>query len=183
MRRRAQLRGSFDTALIRLILCLFIGFVIECVQPRSVPPGNVWSFGDTLAASIVLLGAWWTGRRYYEPLLFLLYGILGGHFVGFMFLPDSRDYIGMIMGRSSPASFVSTYCACVVLFGFACRALGKLARVRNEWRDFDGDPTVCETCGYLLYGLPQNRCPECGEPFDTPIPTPPATPPENRNVE
>ncbi|HSV14575.1 MAG TPA: methyltransferase domain-containing protein [Tepidisphaeraceae bacterium] len=25
---------------------------------------------------------------------------------------------------------------------------------------------VCETCGYLLVGLSENRCPECGHPFD-----------------
>ena len=24
----------------------------------------------------------------------------------------------------------------------------------------------CETCGYLLYGLVEPRCPECGTPFD-----------------
>lgn len=24
----------------------------------------------------------------------------------------------------------------------------------------------CRRCGYLLIGLPENRCPECGDPFD-----------------
>jgi rubredoxin len=24
----------------------------------------------------------------------------------------------------------------------------------------------CEMCGYLLFGLSENRCPECGHPFD-----------------
>jgi uncharacterized paraquat-inducible protein A len=24
----------------------------------------------------------------------------------------------------------------------------------------------CAKCGYLLYGLPEPRCPECGTPFD-----------------
>jgi rRNA maturation endonuclease Nob1 len=24
----------------------------------------------------------------------------------------------------------------------------------------------CDQCGYLLIGLPENRCPECGMPFD-----------------
>lgn len=26
--------------------------------------------------------------------------------------------------------------------------------------------TFCRTCGYCLHGLPENRCPECGNPFD-----------------
>jgi rRNA maturation endonuclease Nob1 len=38
----------------------------------------------------------------------------------------------------------------------------------------------CETCGYLLLGLNENRCPECGQPFDrskkdTPRPLPKMT--------
>jgi predicted amidophosphoribosyltransferase len=24
----------------------------------------------------------------------------------------------------------------------------------------------CSNCGYVLDGLPENRCPECGRPFD-----------------
>lgn len=27
-------------------------------------------------------------------------------------------------------------------------------------------PGECRRCGYLLYGLPDPRCPECGTPFD-----------------
>jgi len=28
------------------------------------------------------------------------------------------------------------------------------------------DPWACASCGYLLYGLVEPRCPECGQPFD-----------------
>lgn len=28
------------------------------------------------------------------------------------------------------------------------------------------EPWTCIGCGYLLYGLPEPRCPECGRPFD-----------------
>jgi hypothetical protein len=30
------------------------------------------------------------------------------------------------------------------------------------------DESVCQRCGYSLRGLPQPRCPECGEPFEPP---------------
>lgn len=37
-------------------------------------------------------------------------------------------------------------------------ALRKLPKSRSPWE--------CQTCGYLLYGLSQPRCPECGTGFD-----------------
>ena len=30
------------------------------------------------------------------------------------------------------------------------------------------DEPVCKNCGYSLRGLPEPRCPECGEPFEPP---------------
>ena len=33
------------------------------------------------------------------------------------------------------------------------------------WR-WQQDPSVCSVCGYSLNGLPEQRCPECGEPFE-----------------
>jgi hypothetical protein len=35
---------------------------------------------------------------------------------------------------------------------------------------------LCEHCGYLLYGLPTHRCPECGKEFTPPPSSPPGTP-------
>ena len=40
-------------------------------------------------------------------------------------------------------------------------------RFVSRWRRVGGaEPGRCEHCGYLLRGLPEPRCPECGEPFD-----------------
>jgi hypothetical protein len=34
----------------------------------------------------------------------------------------------------------------------------------------EGEPWLkCPTCGYDVRGLPENRCPECGRPFDPAI--------------
>lgn len=53
---------------------------------------------------------------------------------------------------------------CVGL-GVACCFV---AAVRHRRLDAlaERDAHRCRKCGYLLYGLPEPRCPECGEPFD-----------------
>lgn len=52
--------------------------------------------------------------------------------------------------------------------------------IRAIRRKPDGPPPgTCAGCGYLLHGLPEPRCPECGQPFDPTLARtsgPPGTP-------
>jgi hypothetical protein len=41
------------------------------------------------------------------------------------------------------------------------------------------EPKRCLDCGYILEGLPENRCPECGRAFDPDDPRTVAPPPES----
>lgn len=41
-----------------------------------------------------------------------------------------------------------------------------IGRAMSEPQPKLPDTACCTQCGYLLRGLPENRCPECGRPFD-----------------
>lgn len=50
------------------------------------------------------------------------------------------------------------------LFGTTSVPAG--ARVNPDLFDDAAFPVTCPHCTYLLQGLPEPRCPECGQPFD-----------------
>lgn len=52
----------------------------------------------------------------------------------------------------------------LVAVSFTWNELEYLGGARDEWR-FPIPPT-CRKCSYILRGLKEHRCPECGSPFD-----------------
>jgi len=52
-----------------------------------------------------------------------------------------------------------TLCGLIACAAYAGTLVGLLAR------QSDPQPGCCKSCGYSLYGLPSNVCPECGTPF------------------
>ena len=65
-------------------------------------------------------------------------------------------FTGGRLGSHSWAHDWPFFAACV---GFAALAIWLLRRDRHA-------SGHCHRCGYNLTGLPEPRCPECGEPFE-----------------
>lgn len=84
------------------------------------------------------------------PAIALLFGLIMN-----CYGPDSSSDLLAI----SIFSIVVTYAvvATRTLVWAVYRAWYRPLMLHNPWH--------CDHCGYLLYGLPQPRCPECGEPF------------------
>jgi hypothetical protein len=117
-----------------------------------------------VAAALLPIGACLAATHCRWLPAFFIYGCLGSLAFVPLALPDNRAYLGP--GRGPEPFEIILFAVLIVLAG------GMLCRV-VAWASHDkvdGGPRVelskCEHCGYLLYGLTEPRCPECGEPFD-----------------
>ncbi|MBN2448583.1 MAG: hypothetical protein JXO22_17790 [Phycisphaerae bacterium] len=86
-----------------------------------------------------------------------------------LFYPDSRDFLGQALRRNPSQKaddwrFTITCIVGVVFAGVVCRCIAATSFASEESRRVASNR--CSECGYLLYGLPEPRCPECGAAFD-----------------
>lgn len=124
--RQAGSPRGVVTALIRLTVSLQVAFVLGGVLPRTADDG--WLLGDTLAAAAVLLGAWWAGRRYYQPLLFAVDGMAGGLLVCVVLGPGHWHSVS----TSTDMASVLAYFAGAAAIAIACPALGWVLQQRGK---------------------------------------------------
>ncbi len=105
--------------------------------------------------------------------VFFTYGFLGSLPFFPVLLPDRS----IAHGSESIWHYICAACGFVVFCCLACRGLATLTwKVLDERRKAREQIPKCLRCGYLLYGLPEDRCPECGTFFDGPPPKPPDEP-------
>ena len=160
--------GNAISAAGRLAVWLLVCFVAWLVlaPPRLVPPGNVWTFGDTLTCILVIFGAYHAARPGLSRIFYFLYGCLASCFIVSVLLPDNRDYIAIGMGRDRIEPYILRACALFLALGLLSLVAAQVRLSRIARASSSAEDARCGTCGYLLYGLPEPRCPECGTPFD-----------------
>ncbi|MCC7291646.1 MAG: hypothetical protein IT449_06260 [Phycisphaerales bacterium] len=150
----------------------FFSFILGV--PAVTPPGNVWTLGHTIGLAILLLGAMVCARWERSRWVFFAYGGFGALPFLFILVPDSRDMMRIASSSESLWGYIHMCWAFVVFCCLACRGLATLTWKRmDERRKVREQSPQCIRCGYLLYGLSEDRCPECGTFFDGPPPPAP----------
>lgn len=86
-------------------------------------------------------------------------GLLGLAFplcTGKVGIPFSGRWLATYLNQIGPIYFVAS----LVFVLLAVGTVGALRGIRRV--GVPPDPRACRSCGYLLVGLTENRCPECG---------------------
>lgn len=147
-------------ALFVMVFAVVVVWLLEEMNPRMIPPGNVWTNIDTLKLLLLLAAAWRAGRWGLRNGIAVLGAVGAVSF--FVFLPDRRDMLSIASGRGTLESYLFAYGAFILIMAFACRT-SALMGVPIER---EPDRTKCPGCGYDIRGLSEQRCPECGSAFD-----------------
>lgn len=158
-----------------LVIGLLVPWLIE-IQPRLRLDLAPW---DYAAYALLLVGAGLGAQRNVPGVVYIIYGALGAMAFVTLVLPD-RSLMWMAVsagGWIDEGYYVRR--ACVLMGGtiVLCRLLA-LVRPRLDLRRLRKQETHCAACGYPLYGLSEQRCPECGTAFAHAVPI---RPPAERN--
>jgi hypothetical protein len=97
--------------------------------------------------------------------LYFAFGAAAGLFYVDAHRPGRNDFRMMSPTLAFWARLFLQHLGLCIGLGVLC---GFVAAVRHRRLDEVAKRSAgrCGNCGYLLYGLPEPRCPECGEPFD-----------------
>lgn len=143
--------------------------LVEALLRPSMSCGlqdSPWGIVNALIAAALLVGAWKAGETIDGAFPILLYGMAGSFPAAWYFLPSHASYVAIAFGAPfNPYAYLAQFVGCVLLVGVAC-ALTARARRLLPIKVRRPPAGRCACCGYLLYGLPEPRCPECGEAFD-----------------
>ncbi len=144
---------------LKAIGCLLMLLLSSIFHTSIVPPR--FESGDLVVLGASLVGAVWAGRRMPDLMCCAVFGL----FQAFMLLQIfSNFYVrDMRLGwRYRSQSILGEWAVLVGLYTLGVVLLCWLVRLKSRPAFADGHPH-CTTCGYDLYGLPQPRCPECGD--------------------
>lgn len=139
--------------------------VCQIMAPRITPPGNVWGIADTGSLILLALAASWAGWNGLGYLVGVL-GAIGGLLFD-VWLPDSRDMLSIGDGIERLENYLARYLLFAVATGSGSMMIALTARRLREFHDdrINSQSPSCRKWGYDIRGLPEPRCPECGERF------------------
>jgi hypothetical protein len=101
------------------------GFV--SIMPRVTPPGGVGPFDVIIIVSLPYV-AYLAGKRWYNGLVFLVFGLLGTMLFYYRaFLGNNRLYIDYANGSASPAGDLTKWVVGGLIMGIICHGAGSLA--------------------------------------------------------
>ncbi len=162
---------------------LALGLADPLLRSAALVLGSFKHLGSWLSVCALLPGLiGWTAAAYPRYAFAVLavvgstvayiVGVVGGHSIAcVLWTPASmQSYAsGGVLPLPAGELFmrVSAVMAVVLLpyVGMSMLAI----RIRRNYCVVGGpDPLTCTHCGYSLIGLPEPRCPECGQPFQSP---------------
>jgi hypothetical protein len=123
-----------------------------------------WGWGDAVAATLMLVGAWHAAGRTRCLPLFFVHGCATALFAVVMIHWPGNNDIAALGSQYGELNWLgAAWFLGIVGTGFLCRFVAKF---RHRLIDRSAPcPDRCTECGYLLYGLTEPRCPECGRSF------------------
>lgn len=144
---KRQYRTLFVLSTLGGATCL-VGFVAALIEIESIVISGLW---------LLLFG-----------LLMTVFGLRRGQYrvaylgLAHLIFPCLIASLIAVMRWSPNEAMVPVPLICAP---YVVSAIGVTVRVIRRLPQ-PYDPNRCEKCGYLLFGLPTPRCPECGTPFD-----------------
>ena len=146
------------------LVLIILSFLAEPFYLKSpIRPDRTNVVADLLIAVGVTVGSWHAARFSRVLPLFFIFGCLAGALVVLSHQPSWWVLRTMDLGITPLVGYGVYWFGIIVLLGMASRLV---AHARHVRMDRSTPANTCVKCGYLLYGLPEPRCPECGEPFE-----------------
>jgi len=151
-----------------VIVWLVFSALLQGVFSRCCGPAH-WERADFVHGLVFFGSAYVTAGVIRSKVFFFEVGCLVGLFVVLNHMPVrvSTPYLHNLLHFGLPWFFV------IMAYGCGSRFAAMLRHWLIDHRKLRRLPQ-CDVCGYLLYGLTEPRCPECGSAFEKPIPSPPS---------
>ena len=151
------MRAWHKKLIIALLVGVFLGFVHNMIPEHGTTPLLVVLFHIVLFPLAILFISR-SLRRYGQSIAVVVVAIFGWTAVKLaaeaVTNPDTVPIAWEVWGFGGFIGLVVN----VVLVG--------LATLLRRWLFPIYPSGHCQTCGYNLTGLPEPRCPECGQPFE-----------------